>query len=67
MTDIFYDLGSESSNSASSSPDDDVVDGDVNELDEEANESHDAETDGRRQRDLGKLLTIRLGTSEREG
>jgi len=32
----------------SSSSDDDVVDGDVNEFDEEADESHNGETHGRR-------------------
>jgi len=43
-----------------SGSDDDVVDGNVNEFDEEADESHDSEADGRRQRDFRKLLPVRL-------
>jgi hypothetical protein len=35
--------------------DDDVVDGDENQLDEEANETHDQETGGGRVGDLGEL------------
>lgn len=39
----------------------DVVDGDVDELDEEANEAHDAETDGGGERDLLEFLSVGLG------
>jgi len=48
------------SSAHTSSADDDVVDGNVNEFDEEADESHDSEADGRRQRDFRKLLPVRL-------
>ena len=34
----------------------------MNEFDEEADESHDSEADGCRQRDLGKLFPIRFRT-----
>ena len=44
-----------------SSSDDDVVDGDVDELDEEADEAHDPEPDGGGDGDLGELLPVRLG------
>jgi len=43
--------------------DDDVVDGNVNEFDEEANESHDGEADGRCHGDLDELLPVWLGAS----
>ena len=41
-------------------PDDDIVNGDVDELDEEADESHDGESDGGGDGDLLKLLPVRL-------
>ena len=40
--------------------DDDVVDGDEDEFDEEASESHDDEPDRRLRRHLGDLLAVRL-------
>ena len=49
--------------SPESGADDDVVDGDVNEFDEEADEPHDAEADGRRDGDLRELLPVRLRAS----
>lgn len=42
---------------------DDIVDRYVNELDEESNESHDAEADGCGDSDLLELATVRLGAS----
>ena len=40
---------------------DDVVDGNVNELDEEADESHDGESDGRGDRDLLEFWKNEIG------
>jgi len=40
--------------------DDDVVDGNVNEFDKKADESHDGESDGRGRGDLRELLPVRL-------
>jgi len=45
------------------SSDDNVVDGNVNEFDEKADEPHDGEPNGRRQSDLGKLLAVGFRTS----
>merc|ERR1719278_180263 len=42
-----------------SSAEDDVVDGDVDELDEEPDEAHDGDADG----DLGELLPVGLGAA----
>ncbi len=44
-------------------PHDDVVNGDVDELDEEADESHDGESDGGGDGDLLELLPVRLCAS----
>jgi hypothetical protein len=44
-------------------PADDVVNGDVDELDEEADESHDGESDGGGDGDLLELLPVRLCAS----
>jgi len=41
----------------------DVVDGNVDELDEESDESHDAEPDGGGDSNLLKLLPVRFSTS----
>jgi len=49
--------------STSSRSDDDVVDGNVNEFDEEADESHDGEPYGRGHGDLRELLPVRLCAS----
>merc|ERR1719500_1070902 len=46
-----------------SSTDDDVIDGDVDELDEEPDEAHDAEADGGGDGDLGELLPVGLGAA----
>merc|ERR1719452_409270 len=42
-------------------PDNDVVDGDVDELDEEPNEAHEAKPDGRGDGDLREFFPVRLG------
>ena len=42
-----------------------IVDGDVNELDKEANEAHDAKANGSGDGDLGELLPVRLCAPER--
>ncbi len=42
---------------------DDVINGDVDELDEEADESHDGESDGGGDGNLLELLPVRLGAS----
>ena len=41
----------------------DVVDGDVNQLDEKSDETHDGESNGRGHGDLLELFPIRLGAS----
>jgi len=46
-----------------SSADDDVVDGDMNEFDEEADEAHDGEANGGGHGDLDELLPVGLGAS----
>ena len=51
------------SSAHTSSADDDVVDGNVNEFDEEADESHYGEADGRRHGDLHELLPVWLGAA----
>ena len=43
--------------------DNDVVDGDVDELDKEPNEAHEAKPDGRGDGDLLELLPVGLGAS----
>ena len=43
--------------------DDDVVDGNVDELDEETNEAHDGESDGGGHRDLLVLLPVGFGAA----
>jgi len=43
--------------------DNDVVDGDMDQLDEESNESHDAEPDSCCHGDLSKLFPVRFSTS----
>lgn len=42
---------------------DDIIDGDVDELDEEPDEAHDGETDGGGDGNLLKLFSVRLGAS----
>ena len=44
-------------------PDNDVVDGDVDELDEEPNEAHEAKPDGRGDGDLREFFPERLGNN----
>ena len=41
----------------------DIVDGDVNELDKESDKSHDGEADSGGNGNLLELLSVRLGTS----
>ena len=41
----------------------DIVDGDVDELDEEADEAHDREANRRRLRDLGEFRLVGLGAA----
>lgn len=62
LTNNFVDVveGSRVENLRSAAADDDVVDGDVDELDEEADEAHDGEADRGGKRDLLVLLTVRL-------
>ena len=44
-------------------PDNNVVDGDVNEFDEEADEAHDGEANGCGDGNLLELLAVRFGAS----
>ena len=63
MSISMYQLNPESDCQFILTSNDDVVDGNVNQFDEETNETHDAESDSSCSSNLLKLFAIRFGAS----